>query len=59
MNLLDAVARFFRARSQAREQAALTELKARYHAFRIFLENNGRALELIVAIDGQIGRAHV
>lgn len=56
MSLFDAVARFFRSRRQVREQAALTELKARYHAFRIFLENNGRALELIVAVDGQLHR---
>lgn len=47
--------RFWQQRQQ-REQAALTELKARYHAFRIFLENNGRALELIVSLDGQLHR---
>ena len=40
-----------------REQAALVMLKARYHAFRIFLENNGKALELIVSLDGQLHRA--
>jgi len=41
-------------RRQAREKQALEELKARYHAFRIFLENNGRALELIGALDGAL-----
>jgi len=50
------VGRFWQRRKQ-REQAALTELKARYHAFRIFLENNGKALELIVSLDGQLHRA--
>ena len=57
MKVIDALVCYFRARGQAREQAALTELKARYHAFRIFLENNGKALELIVALDGQLHRA--
>jgi len=57
MKIIDAVVRYFQARTQAREQAALTELKARYHAFRIFLENNGKALELLVAIDGKLHRA--
>ncbi|WP_430734985.1 PEP/pyruvate-binding domain-containing protein [Halodesulfovibrio aestuarii] len=38
-------------RQRRREQLALHELKARYHAFRIFLENNGRALELLVEAD--------
>jgi len=45
---------FWRHRRQARERQALEELKARYHAFRIFLENNGCALELIGAIDGAL-----
>ncbi|MGE5258398.1 MAG: PEP/pyruvate-binding domain-containing protein [Hyphomicrobiales bacterium] len=45
---------FWRHRRQAREKQALEELKARYHAFRIFLENNGRALELIGALDGAL-----
>ena len=57
MKFIDAILRYFRARSQAREQAALTELKARYHSFRIFLENNGKALDLIVALDGLLHRA--
>jgi len=57
MKLVDAVLRRFKQRRQAREQAALTELKARYHAFRVFLENNGRALESIVAVDGLLHRA--
>lgn len=57
MKVVERLIQFFRARISAREQAALMELKARYHAFRIFLENNGKALELIVAIDGQLHRA--
>ncbi len=45
---------FWRRRRREREQQALEELKARYHAFRVFLENNGRALELIGALDGSL-----
>ncbi len=56
MNILDRLLQTFRARKQMREKEALTELKSRYHAFRIFLENNGRALELIVAVDGLLNR---
>ena len=47
---------FFVKRRQQREKNALEDLKARYHTFRIYLENNGRALELIVGIDGQLMR---
>lgn len=57
MKFVEALWRRFRQQRQAREQAALIELKARYHAFRIFLENNGKALELIVSLDGQLHRA--
>ncbi|MGE4559435.1 MAG: PEP/pyruvate-binding domain-containing protein, partial [Desulfobulbus sp.] len=57
MKLVEAIVRRFREKRRDREQAALTELKARYHAFRIFLENNGKALELIVSLDGQLHRA--
>lgn len=57
MKCIKAIWRRIGQRRQAREQAALTELKARYHAFRIFLENNGKALELIVNLDGQLHRA--
>ena len=57
MKIIDTFIHYFQARAQAREQEALTELKARYHAFRIFLENNGKALELLVAIDGKLHRA--
>ena len=56
MNILNRLLHIFRDRKQLREQEALTELKSRYHAFRIFLENNGRALELIVSIDGLLNR---
>jgi pyruvate, water dikinase len=56
MNILDRFLHMFHDRKQVREQVALTELKSRYHAFRIFLENNGRALELIVSIDGLLNR---
>jgi len=47
---------YFKAQREKREKDALVELKARYHTFRIFLENNGRALELIVGIDNQLNR---
>lgn len=57
MKSINGLIQFFRTRRQAREQTALAALKARYHAFRIFLENNGKALELIVALDGQLHRA--
>jgi pyruvate, water dikinase len=57
MQLVKSLVERFRRRRQDREEAALTELKARYHAFRIFLENNGKALELIVNLDGQLHRA--
>ncbi len=43
---------WWHARRETRERLALERLTARYHAFRVFLENNGRALELIGAIDG-------
>lgn len=41
----------WRSRNATREKLALERLIARYHAFRVFLENNGRALELIGAVD--------
>jgi pyruvate, water dikinase len=56
MTILDCLLHMFRNRKHVREQEALTELKSRYHTFRIFLENNGRALELIVSIDGMLNR---
>ena len=45
----------WRARGAARQAAALDTLKARYHAFRILLENNGRALECLAGFDGTSG----
>jgi pyruvate,water dikinase len=50
--MIDYLNRYFKRKREDREREALAELKARYHAFRIFLENNGRALELIVNVDG-------
>lgn len=50
--MFDFLFRYFRQEKLKNEQVALTLLKGRYHAFRIFLENNGRALELLVKIDG-------
>lgn len=47
----------WRARKAARHAAALDTLKARYHAFRILLENNGRALECLSGFDGASGTA--
>ncbi len=46
----------WRARRAAREERALNEVKARYHAFRVFLENNGRALELVIDLDRALAR---
>ncbi|MGD9947299.1 MAG: PEP/pyruvate-binding domain-containing protein [Desulfobulbus sp.] len=57
MKCIESLFQRFKQKRQDREQWALTELKARYHAFRIFLENNGKALELIVSLDGQLHRA--
>jgi len=54
--MLDRLQHYFQEKREQREQEALTELKARYHAFRIFLENNGKALEHIVTIDGRLIR---
>ncbi|MFH0782841.1 MAG: PEP/pyruvate-binding domain-containing protein [Pseudomonadota bacterium] len=57
MHLFKTLQQYFRNRRQRLEENALEELKARYHAFRIFLENNGRALELTAEIDGLLFRA--
>ena len=57
MTLYHSLLHYFTERRQQREKNALEDLKARYHTFRIYLENNGRALELIVSIDGQLIRA--
>lgn len=46
----------WRARRAEREERALNEVKARYHAFRVFLENNGRALELVIDLDHALTR---
>jgi pyruvate,water dikinase len=56
MKLLKRLIESWQTRRRMREQQALEGLKARYHAFRIFLENNGRALELIAGIDGLLNR---
>lgn len=56
MRLFKSLQQYFRDRRQRLEENALKELKARYHAFRIFLENNGRALELTAEIDGRLFR---
>ena len=47
---------YFRDWKKRREHQALAGLTARYHAFRIFLENNSRALELLVGVDGRLSR---
>lgn len=44
----------FQNHKQQQEEYAIHNLKARYHAFRIFLENNGIALEKIAQIDNQL-----
>jgi pyruvate, water dikinase len=41
----------FQNHKEEKEAIAIHNLKARYHAFRIFLENNGIALEHIAQID--------
>ena len=46
----------WRSRRAQREAQALMEVKARYHAFRVFLENNGRALELVIDTDRALAR---
>lgn len=56
MKMFDKLSQWFDSRRKKREKEALEGLKARYHAFRIFLENNGRALELMVDIDGMLNR---
>jgi len=54
MNPLRRIREAWAARRAEKEEWALSEVKARYHAFRIFLENNGRALELIVEMDQRL-----
>ncbi|TKB28535.1 hypothetical protein FCL47_03365 [Desulfopila sp. IMCC35006] len=56
MTILQSLMQYFTERKRQREKNALEDLKARYHTFRIYLENNGHALELIVSIDGQLIR---
>jgi len=56
MTIFHPLINYFTERMKKRERDALEELKARYHTFRIYLENNGRALEKIVSIDGQLMR---
>jgi len=56
MQIVNSIINYFTERMKQREKNALEDLKARYHTFRIYLENNGRALELIVGIDGQLVR---
>jgi pyruvate,water dikinase len=46
----------FKNHKEQKEAFAIYNLKARYHAFRIFLENNGTALEHIAKIDSQLIR---
>ncbi len=51
INPLTKVIEAFRNHKEQKEAFAIHNLKARYHAFRIFLENNGIALENIAQID--------
>ncbi len=55
-NPLGSLIGYLSERRKEREIIALQDLKARYHAFRIFLENNGIALELLATIDNQLIR---
>lgn len=56
MNPLRLIVDRWRARRSEREEWALNEVKARYHAFRVFLENNGRALELVIDMEQALVR---
>ena len=51
VNPLTKVIEAFKNHKEQKEAFAIHNLKARYHAFRIFLENNGIALENIAQID--------
>ncbi len=51
INPLTKVIAAFQNHKEQKEAYAIHNLKARYHAFRIFLENNGIALENIAQID--------
>ena len=53
-DMFDKLIRLAHSGRERREQAALMALKARYHTFRIFLDNNGTALELIVDLDSRL-----
>lgn len=56
MNPFRALLAHWKERTARDEAWAMLQLKARYHAFRVFLENNARALELIVSIDGLLAQ---
>ena len=56
VNPLRKVINAFQNHTQQKEAFAIHNLKARYHAFRIFLENNGIALENIAQIDNLLIR---
>jgi len=49
----------FEGHKQQKEDYAIYNLKARYHAFRIFLENNGIALENVAQIDNQLIKGEI
>lgn len=51
INPLRKVIGAFQSHKEQKEAFAIHDLKARYHAFRIFLENNGISLEHIAQID--------
>ncbi len=51
VNPIKKIIEIFQNRTHQKEAIAIHNLKARYHAFRIFLENNGVALEHIAQID--------
>ncbi|MFH0784487.1 MAG: PEP/pyruvate-binding domain-containing protein [Pseudomonadota bacterium] len=56
VNPLKKIVEAFQNQTEQKEALAIHSLKARYHAFRIFLENNGIALEQIAQIDTQLIR---
>jgi pyruvate,water dikinase len=55
-NLFGKAIKAFENHKKEKEAFAVHNLKARYHAFRIFLENNGIALEYIAQIDSLLIR---
>ncbi len=52
--MLERLTRWWRERRRATQALVLEDLKARYHALRVFQENNARALEIIGLVDAAL-----